>query len=632
MPRLVKIGTRLASCNGRLLTDANGTDCLCDGCCTGGRLCTTAASGTFSAPVLTGDLVATGTDRTFFGGAVGGTTAGVDVSGALGDYSEGGELDPSTCWLHWGQYLDGQTSHTGGRPGVITHAGCYVFFWVDEGIPVVHSLAAQSANWDIRHTLGTSMGSYKVGAAFSVGNGAAAVVAWAELYVALYATGYAWAFSFRSPRVEGSFQVAGTLCNPTITMNLRSEGVADDDDTPGTIEGTAIVTVSGVGECAEGFWAGEFERYDPCDSGDPIWISTADNPPEFVAWSGGCYSASGVTSENPDAPIAVGYTHHTDCDCDTPPDVKWARFSPCVGGGDDEYAEVPVGGGSLTPWLVGDVLLRADNTCWELAEILEGDPPGGADTFELPDGAMPMADCTSCEDLAEECQECGACNMHVEGERVGYYYSRTYIEWGLDQITTTTRTCWGVLTAPDGSLTFTGAVECEDDIEIPPGAPIGLDACATDSPGTKSVTVQCTSPISYSGAVAGTTGIDDPGFGLCKTETVAYCDGITVVHKRRSNDAEDGIFWFWHAADAPCRNVGGSGGGGGGEMMLRAAPPEGESLGLGDTIAKLTHATGLDKLAERAAHVLGAEDCGCARRRERLNQLVPYKRRRKGTA
>lgn len=39
MPRLVKIGTRLASCNGRLLTDANGTDCLCgpgvDPCCPG---------------------------------------------------------------------------------------------------------------------------------------------------------------------------------------------------------------------------------------------------------------------------------------------------------------------------------------------------------------------------------------------------------------------------------------------------------------------------------------------------------------------------------------------------------------------------------------------------------------------
>lgn len=49
-----------------------------------------------------------------------------------------------------------------------------------------------------------------------------------------------------------------------------------------------------------------------------------------------------------------------------------------------------------------------------------------------------------------------------------------------------------------------------------------------------------------------------------------------------------------------------------------------ESKGLGDTIAKVTHAIGLDVVAEKVAHALGQEDCGCDRRREALNELFPY--------
>jgi hypothetical protein len=49
-----------------------------------------------------------------------------------------------------------------------------------------------------------------------------------------------------------------------------------------------------------------------------------------------------------------------------------------------------------------------------------------------------------------------------------------------------------------------------------------------------------------------------------------------------------------------------------------------ESKGLGDTIAKITHATGLDIVAEKVANALGKEDCGCKRRQEKLNQLFPY--------
>ena len=46
-----------------------------------------------------------------------------------------------------------------------------------------------------------------------------------------------------------------------------------------------------------------------------------------------------------------------------------------------------------------------------------------------------------------------------------------------------------------------------------------------------------------------------------------------------------------------------------------------ESKGLGDTIAKITEATGIDKVVEA---VVG-EDCGCKERRAKLNNLFPYK-------
>jgi len=52
--------------------------------------------------------------------------------------------------------------------------------------------------------------------------------------------------------------------------------------------------------------------------------------------------------------------------------------------------------------------------------------------------------------------------------------------------------------------------------------------------------------------------------------------------------------------------------------------PDKKSEGLGDSIAKFTHAFGLDKLADKLAKAVGAEDCGCERRREVLNELFPY--------
>lgn len=54
-----------------------------------------------------------------------------------------------------------------------------------------------------------------------------------------------------------------------------------------------------------------------------------------------------------------------------------------------------------------------------------------------------------------------------------------------------------------------------------------------------------------------------------------------------------------------------------------------ESEGLGDTVAKVTHAFKLDKLADTVAKAMGKEDCGCNRRRKKLNELFPYKKNEK---
>ena len=52
--------------------------------------------------------------------------------------------------------------------------------------------------------------------------------------------------------------------------------------------------------------------------------------------------------------------------------------------------------------------------------------------------------------------------------------------------------------------------------------------------------------------------------------------------------------------------------------------PKDKSKGLGDTVAKITNATGLDKVADAVAKAAGAEDCGCNKRRKTLNELFPY--------
>lgn len=45
------------------------------------------------------------------------------------------------------------------------------------------------------------------------------------------------------------------------------------------------------------------------------------------------------------------------------------------------------------------------------------------------------------------------------------------------------------------------------------------------------------------------------------------------------------------------------------------------SKGFGDTVAKFTEATGIDKVVK----FIAGEDCGCEARKEKLNKLFPYR-------
>lgn len=52
--------------------------------------------------------------------------------------------------------------------------------------------------------------------------------------------------------------------------------------------------------------------------------------------------------------------------------------------------------------------------------------------------------------------------------------------------------------------------------------------------------------------------------------------------------------------------------------------PKQKSKGLGDTIAKFTNATRIDKVVENITRTVGVGDCGCNKRRKKLNNLFPY--------
>ena len=50
-----------------------------------------------------------------------------------------------------------------------------------------------------------------------------------------------------------------------------------------------------------------------------------------------------------------------------------------------------------------------------------------------------------------------------------------------------------------------------------------------------------------------------------------------------------------------------------------------KSKGLGDTIQKITDATGLSALTHMLEEKGVIKDCGCGKRKEKLNKMFPYK-------
>jgi len=48
-----------------------------------------------------------------------------------------------------------------------------------------------------------------------------------------------------------------------------------------------------------------------------------------------------------------------------------------------------------------------------------------------------------------------------------------------------------------------------------------------------------------------------------------------------------------------------------------------KSKGLGDTIEKITKATGIKAVVEKVSEVTG-KSCGCKQRRDTLNRVFPY--------
>lgn len=50
-----------------------------------------------------------------------------------------------------------------------------------------------------------------------------------------------------------------------------------------------------------------------------------------------------------------------------------------------------------------------------------------------------------------------------------------------------------------------------------------------------------------------------------------------------------------------------------------------KSKGFGDTVAKITKATGIKKVVDKVAAATG-KDCGCSKRQDTLNRVFPYKK------
>ena len=49
-----------------------------------------------------------------------------------------------------------------------------------------------------------------------------------------------------------------------------------------------------------------------------------------------------------------------------------------------------------------------------------------------------------------------------------------------------------------------------------------------------------------------------------------------------------------------------------------------KSKGLGDSIEKFTKATGIKSIVNAVNKLRGKKDCGCSKRRDKLNEKFPY--------
>tara|TARA_R100000963_G_C4634135_1_gene98555 strand:- start:1189 stop:1377 length:189 start_codon:yes stop_codon:yes gene_type:complete len=48
-----------------------------------------------------------------------------------------------------------------------------------------------------------------------------------------------------------------------------------------------------------------------------------------------------------------------------------------------------------------------------------------------------------------------------------------------------------------------------------------------------------------------------------------------------------------------------------------------KSKGLGDSIEKITKATGIKRVVDKISDITG-KDCGCNKRKNKLNETIPY--------
>ncbi len=60
-----------------------------------------------------------------------------------------------------------------------------------------------------------------------------------------------------------------------------------------------------------------------------------------------------------------------------------------------------------------------------------------------------------------------------------------------------------------------------------------------------------------------------------------------------------------------------------GDHLLKFNFMEKKSKGLGDSIEKITKATGIKKVVDTVSKAVN-KDCGCAKRKDTLNKLFPY--------